>query len=284
MNLQAYPDATSFLAAAGDALARNEVANSLLLGICERLRTQPGWLRQPPFLATVSDPRGLLLAALMTPPHNNIVLAPLAASAANALPLLVAALRDGGWTVPGVLAPREIARGFAAAWVAAAGGDYQLRMAQRVHELRTVVLPEGSAPGALRVATPADFDLVYGWARAFFQESLGEEDPDHIRLLVEQRLAAGDMFLWEDGKPVSMAMRTRPAGRGVSVSAVYTPPELRRKGYATACVAALSRRLLDSGYDYCALFTDLANPTSNDIYYQIGYRPVADFDEYRFTG
>jgi uncharacterized protein len=72
-------------------------------------------------------------------------------------------------------------------------------------------------------------------------------------------------------------------GRGVSVSAVYTPPEQRRKGYATACVAALSRRLLASGYDYCALFTDLANPTSNDIYYQIGYRPVADFDEYRFT-
>jgi uncharacterized protein len=49
-------------------------------------------------------------------------------------------------------------------------------------------------------------------------------------------------------------------------------------------VAALSRQLLASGYDYCALFTDLANPTSNDIYYQIGYRPVADFDEYRFVG
>jgi uncharacterized protein len=185
--------------------------------------------------------------------------------------------------VPGVLAPQEIARSFAEAWVTAAGGGYRLRMAQRVHELRTVQLPAGSVPGALRVATLADFEPVYNWARAFFQEALGEENPDQVRLLVEQRLAAGDFVLWEDGKPVSMAMRTRPGGRGVSVSAVYTPPEQRRKGYATACVAALSRRLLASGYDYCALFTDLANPTSNDIYYQIGYRPVADFDEYRFT-
>jgi uncharacterized protein len=282
MNVQTYPDAAAFLAVAGSSLSENEAANSLMLGICERLRTHPGWLRQPPFLATVSGPPGLLLAAMMTPPQN-IVLAPLDAGAGAALPLLIAALRDGGWSVPGVLAPREIARSFAAAWVAAAGGDYRLRMAQRVHELRTVQLPEGSVPGVLRVATSADFDLVYSWARAFFQEALGEEDPDQIRLLVEQRLAPGDMVLWEDGVPVSMAMRTRPAGSGISVSAVYTPPGQRRKGYATACVAALSRQLLASGYDYCALFTDLANPTSNDIYRQIGYRPVADFDEYRFT-
>jgi predicted GNAT family acetyltransferase len=49
-------------------------------------------------------------------------------------------------------------------------------------------------------------------------------------------------------------------------------------------VAALSQQLLDAGWEFCALFTDLANPTSNSIYQRIGYRPVADFDEYIFGG
>lgn len=283
MKVETYPDAAAFLAAAGSALAENEAANSLILGICQRLMDEPGWLKKQPFLATVSDERGLVLAAMMTPPHN-VVLATFGTDTGSAVSSLVSRLRDAGWRVPGVLGPAAAAHAFARAWVASVGGAFQLRMAQRVHELRTVALPERTAPGSLRKATTGDLELVYAWSLAFFEEALGEEDTERVRLMAEQRVAEGDFFLWEDGEPVSMAMRTRPAGRGISVTAVYTPPEQRRKGYATACVAALSRQLLAAGYDYCALFTDLANPTSNDIYYQIGYRPVADFDEFRFVG
>lgn len=50
--------------------------------------------------------------------------------------------------------------------------------------------------------------------------------------------------------------------------------------YASACVAALSQLILDEGKEFCTLFTDLANPTSNHIYQQIGYRPVCDFAEF----
>ena len=100
---------------------------------------------------------------------------------------------------------------------------------------------------------------------------------------VAGQVAAGAWFLWLDGvQPVSMALRTRPTRRGCAVGGVYTPPELRRKGYASACVAALSQHLLDQGYQFCTLFTDLANPTSNRIYLQIGYQPVCDFDKYKF--
>jgi predicted GNAT family acetyltransferase len=68
------------------------------------------------------------------------------------------------------------------------------------------------------------------------------------------------------------------------VNAVYTPPELRGQGYATATVAALSHLLLDRGYRFCCLYTDLANPTSNAIYQRIGYRPVTDSSVYRIVG
>jgi predicted GNAT family acetyltransferase len=68
----------------------------------------------------------------------------------------------------------------------------------------------------------------------------------------------------------------------MAISLVYTPPDLRQRGYATACVASLSQMLLDEGWQFCTLFTDLANPTSNSIYRKIGYKPVGDFHDYLF--
>jgi hypothetical protein len=64
------------------------------------------------------------------------------------------------------------------------------------------------------------------------------------------------------------------------VGLVYTPPELRRRGYASACVGELSRKLLESGWEFCALFVDLANVTAMHVYERIGYAPVCDYDEY----
>jgi hypothetical protein len=68
------------------------------------------------------------------------------------------------------------------------------------------------------------------------------------------------------------------------VGLVYTPPALRGRGYATSCVAELSRSLLEEGFRWCCLFTDLANPVSNSVYLRIGYRRIEDFAEYRFQG
>jgi predicted GNAT family acetyltransferase len=69
---------------------------------------------------------------------------------------------------------------------------------------------------------------------------------------------------------------------GIRIGPVYTPPGLRRRGYASACVAAASQAQLDSGRRSCFLFADNANPTSNHIYLTIGYQPVSDVTVYRF--
>ncbi len=135
--------------------------------------------------------------------------------------------------------------------------------------------------GGLRVASATDTDLVVAWVDAFHREAVPDQPPSSAEA-TRRRLAAGVVYLWEDGAPVSMAMKTRPTADGVSIGDVYTPPELRRRGYASACVAALSQQLLDAGFAYCTLFTDLSNPTSNAIYQQIGYRPVCDFRELKF--
>ena len=70
---------------------------------------------------------------------------------------------------------------------------------------------------------------------------------------------------------------------GIRIGPVYTPPELRGHGYASNLVAGVTQRQLDAGRDYVFLFTDLANPTSNKIYQDIGYQPVNDIDEWDFT-
>ena len=73
-----------------------------------------------------------------------------------------------------------------------------------------------------------------------------------------------------------MAGSSRGTPNGATISAVYTPPEHRGNGYASACVAALSQWLLDDGKHFCTLYTDLSNPTSNKIYQNVGYHRIAD--------
>ena len=120
------------------------------------------------------------------------------------------------------------------------------------------VVPVVSVSGRLRRATEADLKLLTGWFMPFAKEALGEDIG---------RQGAG---------------RSRPTPNGTTVNYVFTPPEHRNRGYASACVAALSQLLLDKGYRYCFLSTDLANPTSNKVYRAVGYEPVCDFDEYEF--
>ena len=97
--------------------------------------------------------------------------------------------------------------------------------------------------------------------------------------MVDHRLGASDggFLLWEDsGEPVSAAGWGGPTPNGIRIGPVYTPPDLRGHGYATALTAELSARLLDEGRRFCFRVTDLANPTSNAIYERIGYVRVGE--------
>ncbi|MGB1286752.1 MAG: GNAT family N-acetyltransferase, partial [Aggregatilineales bacterium] len=63
---------------------------------------------------------------------------------------------------------------------------------------------------------------------------------------------------------------------------VYTPPEYRKNGYASAVTAAISQEILNSGRQFCFLFTDMNNPTSNHIYQMIGYEQISTQYLYAF--
>jgi predicted GNAT family acetyltransferase len=91
-----------------------------------------------------------------------------------------------------------------------------------------------------------------------------------------KRVERGEFRIWDDGARVAYAGFNDAAPEFARIAPVYTLPDRRGRGYATALVAVLSRELLARGKRRLFLTTDLANPTPNAIYARIGFRPEGD--------
>ncbi len=281
--VHSHSSAAQFLARMEPLLLAQEARYSLMLGISVRARDMPDFHKHPPYFAIAEDASGIAAAALMTPPHGII----LYCERAETLPGLRAIARDlqeKGWKLPSVNGPEPVCTHFAEHWAEINGLKMVESMRERTFELRNVIHPRYS-PGHMRAATPDDLPQLAQWLKDFMDEALhGVEslslDEAHQR--TQMRIEQGMLFVWEDGEVVSMTGTARPTAHGITIAPVYTPPHLRGRGYASSCVAAVSQRMLDEGRDFCALFTDLANPTSNHIYQAIGYRPICDYMVYCF--
>lgn len=187
-------------------------------------------------------------------------------------------LFDHQFKLPGVVGAPATCEIFARIWKKLSGHGYKLGMAQKIYQLDEVIVPTNIS-GQLLQAQEDHTGLVGQWVYEFSCESLPHE-PTTIEKTAElaiQKVKNGDVYLWqsESGEIVSMNFVGRPTDNGISVSAVYTPKHLRNKGYASAVVAKTSERMLQSGRKFCVLYTDIANPTSNKIYQNVGYEEVA---------
>jgi hypothetical protein len=219
---------------------------------------------------------------MRTPPHN-LILSEIDDEAAIAVVLEDA--REVFGTIPGVVGPKAPVAEFAELWQEATGTEAQLEIAQRCFRAEHVKAPP-DVSGAMRVYEGRDRELAVEWMDAFVAEALHGPEPESSAEFVDRRAEDpdGGLVIWDDGEAVSMAGFGGRTPNGIRIGPVYTPTELRGRGYASALTAALTQRLLDEGRQFCFLFTDLANPTSNSIYQRIGYRPVSDVDLWRFSG
>jgi uncharacterized protein len=283
LQLTTYHIPEDFLAKINPILGSHESANNLILGLAYQLVDRPEIYKQAPYLATIEKEGSLVLAALMTPPHHLLLWSE-TIQPGGVFPLLKRSLETAHWQISGVNGHSEISSAFAMEWAHDHELTYNLLMSLRVHELQKVVyFPPVN--GKLRLPAHKDLDLMTRWLYAFELEALegeGNHNIDAAQQTIISKVNNQEVYIWDDGHPVSMAFKTRALRKSICISGVYTPPELRRRGYASACVAHLSRLLLDSGYQYCCLFTDLSNPTSNSIYQRIGYVPVCDYSDYQF--
>jgi predicted GNAT family acetyltransferase len=279
MEVVRYDDPKEFASRTEPFLLADEARHNLLLGISSTLIERPE--TYPEFhLWTVDQDRDVLAVAIQTPPFNLAVSRP---SRAGSLAFLARELAAAGTNLPGVTGAVPEAAEFAEVWAARAGRSARVAMASRIYELRSVV-PVDGVSGRMRNGSPADRDLLIDWIARFGAEALPDDDRMDPARVVDLRLQGegAGLVLWDDGGPVSLAGYGGRTPSGIRIGPVYTPPELRRQGYASALVAALSQRLLDEGRTFCFLYTDLANPTSNRIYVDVGYQPVCDSRNYRF--
>jgi uncharacterized protein len=264
-----HASAAALLAHAGSMLEQCEAENGLVLGL---LSSPPATMTAAPTWVSVDEADGPVAVAMRTPPFNLL----LAVAPESAIEPLVDALAARDGALPGVTGPAEAARAFAERWSRARGVTTTVTMGQGLYQLTKVAPPVRTAPGALRVARAEDVDLVASWMAGFGGDArLPAHEREALRKSASARVAVGALFVWEhEGAPVSMASLQGATRHGIRVSFVYTPPGLRGRGYASACVAAVSERALASGKRFCTLYTDLANPTSNSIYQRVGYRRI----------
>ncbi|MEV0120806.1 GNAT family N-acetyltransferase [Streptomyces sp. NPDC050703] len=278
-----------FLADAGAFLRSEPALHTALLSVTDTLRVRG--LRVygdgAPLFGTYAGADGTVRGAFVRTPPHRVLLGPLDAlgpEAPEAALALAGQLAEAGPGLPGVAADHATAEIFARAWEKRTGTGASVVVRQRLYRLGTLTPPEPAPPGAARVATGADRALLARWHDEF-AEAVGERPAMAAEEWAESRIAYGGVTLWEapDGTPVAMAGVTRRTAGQVRVAPVYTPADLRGRGYGGAVTAAVSRAALDAGAAEVLLFTDLANPTSNGLYQRLGYRPVRDFVQLDFA-
>jgi predicted GNAT family acetyltransferase len=268
-------DAAAFRDLIEPFLLRQEAVNCVILGLINTLIDTPDRYLRPPLLAAVESDGAVVAAFLMTPPHRlNISTSDHPA----VMEVAATALYEAGWTLPGVNGPAVLAETFARHWLALSGRDWTQLLALRIFEARQVT-PPPDVSGNLRRATRDDRDLLIDWFTAFAADTGLNEERSQLIRSIDHRLENphGGIWFWEvAGTPVSLVAAASPTPHGIRIGPVYTPPEHRRFGYASAATAAVSQLQFDAGHEFVFLFTDLANATANHIYQAIGYRPVCD--------
>jgi RimJ/RimL family protein N-acetyltransferase len=261
----------------GDFLAarvqRNVMASLLIHARAGRLR------EQRPVFGWSSEGEAIRWFAMRTPPW------PLLTSEldlADVEQLLDAWLPEDP-VLPGVSGEPVTARAIAESWSLRTGGSSRCQMREAVHLLGELIEPAEPPSGRLRPARIDDRELLVRWEHEFVIEArLPSGAASEVERTIERRLDYGGQFVWDDGGPVCTVGHAPQVAGTLRIGPVYTSPENRGRGYASAAVAGICRDALARGVRQCMLFTDLTNPTSNKIYAALGFERCGDWEELTF--
>lgn len=280
--LKIFKTAGDFIQRAETFLEKDEVCNNLLLGLSYDLIEHPMRYGGEPFYAITEQQNGdIELAALMTPP-NKLVLYATHDRIIESCKLLIQAIQLNGLSVSNVIGLKLIAERFRKVWVEINRDDSVLSMILMIYKLTKVIKPDMPG-GRFRVAEEKDIAVLARWNEEFYSDAI-KDARTVIKDDVVELVRKSDAYVWEnDNEIVSMAVRRRRTNHGYAIGPVYTPRQYRNRGFATACVGSLCQELLGSGKHFCTLFADVSNPASNRVYQKIGFSPVKELYDYKFS-
>lgn len=291
--LRFHDDPREFLTGATDHLAANPVVSTVVASVAEGAAREDaaGVEHALPhrWWVVVEDDQGEVVGVGMrTAPFAPypLFLLPMPSDAAAALAHVLHARKERVLGVNGALPAAKTCAGELARLQ---GGTAEVTVHTRLHELKRVV-PPAPARGRLRSVREDEVDVALAWFAAFAHdadEQAGRE-PGSLHTMTEteagmqRRIAEERVWFWvdESDRPVHLTSYNLPAFGASRIGPVYTPREQRGRGYAGNAVAQVSQRILDAGARPC-LYTDQANPTSNQLYASLGYEPVVDMVDLR---
>ncbi|QDY77113.1 GNAT family N-acetyltransferase [Streptomyces qinzhouensis] len=273
-------DVEAFLDRAGDFLRSRPALHNTPLTTIEKLR-KPESGTEPTLLGRLETADGEVRAILYRPPTGRLGLTPVTPEQAEALAAQLAGL---GITLTGITAEHTTADAFTAAWQRHTGATATLYQRWHLYRLGELAPPEPFPAGRGRRAGEQDLDQVIRMC-AEFCENVGETPVPNTENWTGTRFADRNFTFWEtpDGTLASVAAATTMVAGLVRVDPVYTPADLRGRGYAAAVTAEVSAAALAEGATDVVLYTDPANPTSNALYQRLGYVRLTDLHGYNFT-
>lgn len=124
------------------------------------------------------------------------------------------------------------------------------------------------------IENPAESDIgeIAVCMANFEKDCLGKTSPaeaffDRARSMLENPYF---FVVKQGGRVAATAQSARETDTHMAINLVYTRPEYRGNGFASALVAHISKMILAKG-KIPALYTDLSNPFSNRAYKSIGF-------------
>lgn len=267
MRVTRHTDPDAFIAAVAPMSARGLASASFFEGWAHSLKRTPPEANDRIYFATFAD-RG---AAIQRDQGPAVV----GQSDPEAAAAFAADLASEWPALQGVVGAPAACDAFARTWREATGRAAVERVRLRQHTL-TAVAQVPTVKGAPFISDEADVEWLTEAYLAFIVEVGIPDSHGHARARIPARIMRGDFRIWMDDGPVAFAGYNDAAPEFARIAPVYTFPEHRGRGYATALVAALSRELLAAGKRRLFLTTDIANPTSNAIYARIGFVPESD--------
>ncbi|EPC8421170.1 GNAT family N-acetyltransferase [Bacillus wiedmannii] len=268
IQLHVYEEILNFKEEVTPFLEKNEQENNLMLGILQVAQ-------EPTFMGVAKRGEEIVIVFLQTEEKIQMIVATSEIPEVDIVKLAKEFSKVYP-DIPGLIGNKKTVQRLAEEIAVLENKKTNVVMEQGVYALQQVK-KKWTEDGAFREIGSDELPLIEQWIYQFCEDvrlpTTKEEAKQTAHTLITNRRLFG---LDVDGKLVSVAAKTRPTTNNITVNFVYTPKEARKKGYASSCVAALSQRMLDEGYKTTTLYTDLANPTSNKIYQEIGYEQIAE--------
>lgn len=151
-------------------------------------------------------------------------------------------------------------------------------------ELSRLRVPQPLASGAwtCRPALPRDEAQLIDWNHDYRVEALRDEPGEALRAEaaegVRRYTKLKRLFVLSDGDElVSMTGFNAELPDVVQVGGVWTPPALRRRGYAGGAVAGSLLQRRAAGVAHSVLFTEKTNVPAQHCYERLGYQRIGHY-------